>query len=160
MVPDPAGGIAGLSETYDEHSVAIRRDFQQFYALDIADVWRGTLEVRRALELLEGLAYEPRSQYRAEALEDPTSLGLDRNGLILMDLYDAIQSGTYANAKVQGAKPQKPTPYPRPGAGGVNVPTPAPDGQRAGQPPLQPADQPITIDNFPIFAVMQMTGAG
>lgn len=160
MVPDPAGGIAGLSETYDEHSVAIRRDFQQFYALDIADVWRGTLEVRRALELLEGLAYEPRSQYRAEALDDPTSLGLDRNGLILMDLFDAIQSGTYANAKVQGAKPQKPTPYPRPGAAGANVPTPAPDGQRAGLPPLQPTDRPITIDNFPIQAVMQMTGAG
>lgn len=158
MVPGAAGGITGLCETYDEHSVAIRRDFQQFYQLDIGDVWKGTLEVRRALELLEGLAYEPRSQYRAEALGGGEHLGLDRNAMILADIFDAIQNGTFANAKVQGAKPQKPTPYPRPGVAGGGVPSPAADGQLAGPKPLQPADQPITIDNFPIFAVMQMTG--
>jgi hypothetical protein len=160
VVPGGTGGITGLGETYAEHPVAIRRDFQQFYGLDIDDVWKGTLEVRRTIELLEGLAYEPRSQYRVEALGDPAHMGLDRTTMVLMDLVDAVQAGTYANAKVQGAKPQKPTPYPRPGAPGSDVPTPAPDGRMAGPKPLQPPGEPLTIDNFPIHAVVAMTGGG
>lgn len=158
MVPGAAGGIAGLSETYDEHSIAIRRDFQTFYQLDIADVWKGKLDVRRVLDLLEGLAYEPRSQYRAEALGDPAALGVDRGVMVQMDLFDAIQNGTFTNARVQGAKPPKPTPYPRSGVPGEGVPTPAPDGQLAGPRPLQPTSEPLTIDNFPIQAIVAMTG--
>lgn len=148
--------MIGLGQALEEHKVAIRRDFQQFYGLDIADVWRGTLTVARAVELLEGLAFEPHSQYRAEALGGSQHNGMDRSTFVLMDLFDAVQAGTFVNAKVQGAKPKKPEPYPRSGVAGDNVPTPPAEGRLAGQ-PLQPTDQPITIENFPIEAVVAMT---
>lgn len=139
--------MTGLSDALEEHDVAIRADFQQFYALDIVDVWRGTLTKRRALQLLEGLAQEPRSRYRAAALgEDYAFHEWDRTTQVLADVYDAVQNLTYVTAKVQGAKPKQPETYPRP-----KLPELRPDEL------VMPPVEELTIDNFPIHAVMALT---
>lgn len=144
MVPAGTGGIAGLSKTLDEHKIAIRADFQQFYQLDIADVWRGTLKASRALELIDGLAHVPQSRYRAEALGDESFHGWDRATELLASIFDALQTNTVVTAKAAGGKPKSPDDYPRP------VVLTQSDIE---MPPLEE----LTIDNFPIFAVMAVT---
>lgn len=140
--------MRGLSDALEKHKVAIRADFQQFYnGLDIADVWRGTLHKRRALELLEGLAHEPHSRYRAEALGEGYEFHeWDRHAQMLADIFDALQSLTYVTVKVQGGKPKQPAEYPRPQMADLGP-------EDVVMPPIEE----LTIDNFPIQAVMALT---
>jgi hypothetical protein len=137
-----------LCELVDEYQGALEADFAQFYSgLDLADVWRGALTKRRALELAEQLAFEPRSRYRAQALGGAEFIGHDKVAILLSDLYDALNGNTVVTAKAAGGKPKTPDPYPRPEvkkpaeSGGVNTTVDVP-----------------TIDEFPIHLVIGMTG--
>lgn len=132
-----------LCELVDEYGPYLRADFQQFYnGLDLADVWRGGITRRRALELAEQLAFEPRSRYRAMILGGPEWIGQDRPVAVLMDLFDALQANTVVTAKTGGGKPKTPDEYPRP------VVTKKSDPKVIQSP---------TIDDFPIGLVVALT---
>lgn len=141
MVRERPGGIAQLCDLVDEHGDALEADFQQFYRLDLADVWRGAMSPRRALVLAEQLAYEPHSRYRAFALGGPEYIGWDRLAPQLAELIDATNLGTVVAIKAAGGKSEAPPPYPRPAP-----PKIAKDDVE---------EQPLTIDNFDIAAAIR-----
>lgn len=70
--------------------MALMADFQQFYQLDIGDLWRGTLSVRRALILVEHLRDIVDSRYRALKLGDALFLGWGTDQAIAADTHDSI----------------------------------------------------------------------
>lgn len=138
--------MSGLCDALEEHEAEIRADFRQFYnGLDLADIWRGTLSVSYALLLLEGLAYVPESRYRAAALGTTDFIGWDRVSSLLADILDALQANTVVTAKTGGGKPKTPDPYKRP------------EPVKRGRDVI-PSDQELTIDNFPIMAMIGAMG--
>lgn len=139
--------MKGLCDVVDEHAVALRHDFQAIYGLDLVDVWRGKLSRTRALDLIQGLAYEPNSRYRTQALGDESFHGWGRLEAAVADLIDAVQQNTHATIKVGGGKASSPDPYPRPEV----------TERSWADIPEMPAPEELTIRNFPIHAVVAMT---
>lgn len=111
MVHGHLGGSAQLRELIDAHGEDLLADFQQFYNLDLADVWRGRIEIRRARVLAEQLKAIPESRYRAADLGDPRFLGFGWNAMVTADLYNLI---VCALAALCGKKASAKDLYPRP----------------------------------------------
>lgn len=143
MVPGGPGGIDGLCGLVDAYGVELRGDFQEFYQLDLADVWRGTITPRRALDLAESLATVPRSRYRAAAMGDSRWMGWSAETAVGADLYDATRDAMLRNLEIWGGKGSAPL-YPRPAAAASAV---GPDA---------PA-KPQSIADFPIWEWVRAT---
>jgi hypothetical protein len=139
VVPGGSGGIHGLCELVDEYGAELRGDFQEFFQLDLVDVWRGTLTPRRVFDLAGSLYSIPRSRYRAKALGDDRWLGWSAEAAVLADIYDAERDSMVKNLEVWGGKATA-KPYPRP----ENT-TPA---------VAEPA-KPVTIAEFPIWETVR-----
>jgi hypothetical protein len=135
--------MTSLHGLIGEHGHAIEADFRQFYGVRLTDLWRGLLPPREALVLVEQLAFEPRSRYRAAALGSTDFLGWDRTTALTADLFDALQANTVVTARVGGGKAKQPSTYPRPTVA-----------------PAEPVVRQITsedIDDFPIDQVLATT---
>lgn len=143
MVPGGAGGIRGLCDLVDDYGAELRGDFQEFYQLDLVDVWRGLITPRRALDLAESLTTVPRSRFRAAVMGDQAWMGWSAETAVLADLYDATRDAMVKNLEVWGGKATVPR-YPRPPAGKSAVD----DTEQ---------QKPKTIAEFPIWEVMRMT---
>jgi hypothetical protein len=63
-------------------------DFQQFYGLDLSELWTGGLSARRVLILSEHLKDIPDSRYRAATLGGPQFLGWDDDRYLAADTRD------------------------------------------------------------------------
>lgn len=70
--------------------MALSQDFQQFYQLDLGDLWRGTLSVRRALLLVEGLLDIPGSRFAADRKGSRDFLGWDEGRNIAAHTSDIL----------------------------------------------------------------------
>lgn len=65
-------------------------DFQHLLGIDLGDLWRGTLSVRRALVLSGQLLDDHRSQYRAAKRGGPEFLGWSEDTYLLASIRDEI----------------------------------------------------------------------
>lgn len=79
-------------------------DFQQFFGLDLADVWRDCLTVRRTLVLVERLKYNPDSVYRAMWMGGIQFLGWGSTQYVLANIHDRFTSLTMATAGVEATR--------------------------------------------------------
>ncbi|WP_382307277.1 hypothetical protein [Herbiconiux sp. UC225_62] len=140
MVPGGHGGIDGLCGLIDEHGVELRGDFQEFFQLDLVDVWRGSITPRRALDLAESLFSVPRSRYRAAVMGDRW-LGWSSETAVLADVFDAVRDAMTSNAEIWGGKISAPK-YPRPAA-------------KPDMPASKAASS--TIADFPIWEMVRST---
>ncbi|MEV7925306.1 hypothetical protein [Kitasatospora sp. NPDC088779] len=99
----PAGGSAGLGELIEAgHGAALRADFQRFYGLDLADVWRGHLSPRRAWALAEHLPEE--SALAASLAGGPEHRGWTLQTHLLAHLLNAVRFADANNVRVNGGK--------------------------------------------------------
>jgi hypothetical protein len=116
-VLERSGGIDRLLELFaghDDAEIALKRDFQEFYTLDLSGVWAGTLRPRRALELIGGLFEIPRSRYAA-LIRDDESFGWGVDTHLLADIDDTLTAIIFglAGKKATTSDLQKrPTPPP------------------------------------------------
>lgn len=72
----------------DEHGVVLMADFQQFYGVNLQDLWTGQLSTRRALILLRGLHDIDDSRYKAELRGGPQFIGWGEDRYIAAELHD------------------------------------------------------------------------
>jgi hypothetical protein len=106
--------MTSLHQLLGEHGHPIEADLRQFYGVRLTDLWRGLIAPREVLVLVEQLASEPRSRYRAAALGSTDFIGWDRLTALTADLFDALQANTVVTARVGGGKAKPPPTYPRP----------------------------------------------
>jgi hypothetical protein len=135
--------MTSLHRLIGEHGRPIEADLRQFYGVRLTDLWRGLVTPREVLVLVEQLALEPRSRYRAAALGSNEFIGWDRLTALTADLFDALQANTVVTARVGGGKAKQPPHYPRPTVA-----------------PVAPVVREITsedIDSFPFATAIATT---
>ncbi len=99
----PDGGSLGLGELIEDgHGGALRADFQRYYRLDLADIWRGTLSPRRAWSLSEFLPDE--SALAASLAGGPEHRGWTLQTHLLAQLLTAVRFADAHNVRVNGGK--------------------------------------------------------
>lgn len=91
--------------------MALMADFQQFYGLDLADLWRGTLSARRALILVGHLDDIVESRYRALKRGGLEHLGWGIDRHIAADTRDMLLA---IGAGLGGEKTTAADMWPRP----------------------------------------------
>lgn len=141
MVHGRTGKIRRLCELVDEYGDELEADFQEFYTLELAAVWRGQLSPGRVLALAGQLGTVTGSRFRAMTLGGMQFAGWTREADVLADLHDAIVDNSVLTVNSAGGKAKSPDPYPRPSSQkdeGITVDVP-------------------TIDDFPIHLIMAMT---
>lgn len=97
-------------------------DLLALYGFDIWDAIDGRVPLRRAITLLDRLAYEPKSVWRAKQLGGPELedysryLNWDTTTYVLADLIDVVRENTavFVGANSEGHKMPEFDPYPRP----------------------------------------------
>ncbi|WP_327073330.1 hypothetical protein OG196_15180 [Kitasatospora purpeofusca] len=111
----PAGGSAGLGELIEAgHGAALLADFQRYYRLDLADVWRGRLSPRRAMVLAEHLPED--SALAASLAGGPEHRGWTLQTHLLAHLLNAVRFADANNVRVNGGKLKRdPEPVKTPG---------------------------------------------
>lgn len=72
----------------DEHGVDLLADFQQFYGLNLQDLWTGQLSTRRAVLLLGRLLDIDDSRYRAALRGGPQFIGWGPDRYIAAATHD------------------------------------------------------------------------
>lgn len=106
-------------------------DLLALYGFDIWDAIDGRVPVRRALQLLDRLSYEPKSLWRAKAFggseldKYSAYLGWDPTTYVIADLIDAVNINTLTVIAANSDGKSQPDfePYPRPGVGKETKPT-------------------------------------
>ncbi|WP_243063184.1 hypothetical protein [Humibacter sp. RRB41] len=84
-----SGGIDQLLELIEEHGSSLRADLQEFYGINIDDVWNGRITVRHVLELVPQLGSIPHSRMRAEEIGFDF-FGWGRTEVVLANLFDRL----------------------------------------------------------------------
>ena len=105
---ESTGGTEGLAGLIDDYGEAIEADLQEYFGLDLLDVFRpdGRLTPGKVLRLLSQLGVESRTV--AEMAGNRDLRGWTQDRAILADLWDLIAA---VNTPPKKRRPR----YPRPG---------------------------------------------
>lgn len=85
-----------------QHTAAVEADLQRFYGVDLADLWRGALSIRRLSVLVYGL---PAESLTVAALNG-TDPGWDAGALVTADVFAAL-TGQPHPARPEPRKPSR-----------------------------------------------------
>ncbi|MBM0205035.1 hypothetical protein JNW90_19755 [Micromonospora sp. STR1s_5] len=80
------GGILSLARLIRDHADAVEADLQRYYRIDLADLWRGRLTLRRLATLLR---YLPVGAATLDTYGDPAA-GWTRSDYLLTDVFHAL----------------------------------------------------------------------
>ncbi|TDC02597.1 hypothetical protein E1091_00355 [Micromonospora fluostatini] len=80
------GGIVSLARLIRRHADAVEADLQRYYRIDLADLWRGRLTLRRLATLLR---YLPAEAATLGTYGDPAA-GWTRTHYLLTDVFHAV----------------------------------------------------------------------
>ncbi|WP_198940488.1 hypothetical protein [Micromonospora sp. CB01531] len=80
------GGILSLARLIRDHADAVEADLQRYYQIDLADLWRGRLTLRRLATLLR---YLPIGAATLGTYGDPDA-GWTRTDYLLTDVFHAL----------------------------------------------------------------------
>ncbi|GAA3473884.1 hypothetical protein GCM10018965_084370 [Nonomuraea roseola] len=104
-----------LARTLGEHFDAVEADLHRYYQIDLLDLYRGKLSVRKLIALLSGL---PRGSALHIATEGDAATW-STSDYLLANAVDYLAIGNWlfvsANSK-KGARNPRPEPVPRPGS--------------------------------------------
>lgn len=104
--------MIGLLVLLKDHGEAIEADLLREYGVDLLDLWRGRLSLRRVKVLVAGLSQDAR--LRREVSGPDADWNLTAHLLALAVDYLAIMVWQKSNAGVKSPSPL-PKPIPRPG---------------------------------------------
>jgi hypothetical protein len=109
------GKLVWLARTLGEHFSAVESDLQRHYGVDLLDLYRGKLSIRKLLSLLSGL---PRGSALHIATEGESATW-GTNDYLMANAVDHLAAANWlfvqANSK-KGAKNPRPDPVQRPGS--------------------------------------------
>ncbi|MGW3232472.1 hypothetical protein [Kitasatospora sp. NPDC001095] len=103
-------------------------DLLEFYGVDLLDLWRGRLSLRRVHVLISSLMHKPGRSVLLAELDETTQWGTAEH--LMARVSDALELSNYlfikANSESSADLPI-PEPIPRPGAEALELPAPEPD---------------------------------
>ncbi|MFG2228032.1 hypothetical protein [Streptomyces sp. NPDC048644] len=112
------GKLIGAIHAIRDFSDELEADFLEFFGVDLLDVWRGRLSLRRVHVLIQSLIKKPgRSTFLAQVDESASWSVMDH---LLARVSDATEISNYLFIKANSEGPdelQVPEPVQRPGQG-------------------------------------------
>ena len=113
------GGILKLRELLEDNP-EWESDLWALYHFDIQEVFKGRASLQKAILLIERLAHDPNSHWRAKQLGGPEHIGWSHETYLLADQVDAVMALYTVQAhKGKKGRIKYPDPVYRPKVDGV-----------------------------------------